>query len=96
MKVRNHISGALDMVLVGIQHAGMLANQKKHVNLSNGNSGTYLILLSDDDSGFVPYRIDNFSMEVPSVFLVERIGYSIDIALQLFFGLLEFLISFVP
>lgn len=26
--------------------------------------GTNLILLSDDDTGFMPYRIDNFSKEV--------------------------------
>ncbi|CAA7410691.1 unnamed protein product [Spirodela intermedia] len=63
VKVRNHVSGALDMVRVEIQNANMLINETKDVGVSTGNSGTYLILLSDDDSGFMPYRIDNFSME---------------------------------
>lgn len=67
VKVRNHVSGALDMVRVEIQNANMLINETKDVGASTGNSGTYLILLSDDDSGFMPYRIDNFSMEVTKV-----------------------------
>ncbi|MQL85897.1 hypothetical protein Taro_018428, partial [Colocasia esculenta] len=62
VKVRNYVSGSLEMVRVEIQNAD-LSNDDKVIGASNGNSGTYLILLSDDDSGFMPYRIDNFSME---------------------------------
>uniref|UniRef100_A0A1D1Z4D3 Putative vacuolar protein sorting-associated protein 13A n=1 Tax=Anthurium amnicola TaxID=1678845 RepID=A0A1D1Z4D3_9ARAE len=63
VKVRNYASGALDMVRVEIQNAGLSVNEEKVIGASNGTCGTYLILLSDDDSGFMPYRIDNFSME---------------------------------
>ncbi|XP_078445725.1 vacuolar protein sorting-associated protein, putative (DUF1162) isoform X2 [Wolffia australiana] len=63
VKLRNHVSGALDLIRVEIQNAGLLVNKGTDLDSSDGNSGTYLILLSDDDSGFMPYRIDNFSME---------------------------------
>lgn len=60
------------MVRVEVQHADFANHHSKSVQ-SNGNSATLLILLSDDKTGFMPYRIDNFSMEVPShyAFLLE-------------------------
>jgi hypothetical protein len=43
-------------------------HSKKFSGRNNINTGTVLILLSDDKTGFVPYRIDNFSMEVNSLY----------------------------
>lgn len=64
LKMRNFYSGALTMVRVEVQNADVSTRDEKIVGSSNGNSGTNLILLSDDDTGFMPYRIDNFSKEV--------------------------------
>lgn len=64
VKMRNYVTGAIDMVRVEIQNADMLAMNEETFGHSNDTSGTQLILLSHDDTGFMPYRIDNFSMEV--------------------------------
>lgn len=64
VKIRNHISGAVNMIRVEVQSADVSIEDEKIVGSPHGNSGTNLILLSDDDTGFMPYRIDNFSMEV--------------------------------
>lgn len=63
VKLRNYVTGALQMVRVEVQNASAAVGDVKSVDNSDGSLGTYLILLSDDDTGFMPYRIDNFSME---------------------------------
>ncbi|KAL4187276.1 hypothetical protein AMTRI_Chr09g38240 [Amborella trichopoda] len=62
VKMHNYVTGALNMVRVEVQNTDFSIQDKRLFYSSNGNSGTYLILLSDDDTGFMPYRIDNFSM----------------------------------
>jgi hypothetical protein len=62
--MRNIASGLSYMVRVEVQNADLDVYSKKFSGKSNVNTGTVLILLSDDKTGFVPYRIDNFSMEV--------------------------------
>ncbi|XP_058197048.1 uncharacterized protein LOC131313017 isoform X3 [Rhododendron vialii] len=63
VKMRNYVSGAVNMIRVEVQTADISFQEEKIVGSVNGNSGTNLILLSDDDTGFMPYRIDNFSKE---------------------------------
>lgn len=63
VKMRNN-SGALRMIRVEVQNANVSSTNEKIVGSLHGNSGTNLILLSEDDTGFMPYRIDNFSKEV--------------------------------
>lgn len=58
------------MIRVEVQNADVSIKGERIVGSSHGNSGTNLILLSDDDTGFMPYRIDNFSKEV-SISLVD-------------------------
>lgn len=65
MKMRNN-AGVLRMIRVEVQNANVSAKDEKIIGSLHGNSGTNLILLSDDDTGFMPYRIDNFSKEVSS------------------------------
>jgi hypothetical protein len=67
LKVRNSASGVSYMVRVEVQNADLDVHCKKFSGRNNINTGTVLILLSDDKTGFVPYRIDNFSMEVTSL-----------------------------
>lgn len=64
IKMRNYISGAINMIRVEVQSADVSIREEKIVGSPHGNSGTNLILLSDDDTGFMPYRIDNMSREV--------------------------------
>jgi len=52
------------MIRVEVQNADISMGDEKIVGNIKGNSGTNLILLSDDDTGYMPYRIDNFSKEV--------------------------------
>lgn len=75
VKLRNYVSNALNMVRVEVQNADVSIQDEKVVGSLHGNSGTNLILLSDDDTGYMPYRIDNFSKEVGA--LVQLI-YSLD------------------
>lgn len=56
------------MIRVEVQNADVSIRDEKIVGSLNGNSGTNLILLSDDDTGYMPYRIDNFSKEVRDCF----------------------------
>ncbi|KAL3502378.1 hypothetical protein ACH5RR_036827, partial [Cinchona calisaya] len=63
VKMWNYISGAVNMMRVEVQSADVSIEDEKIVGSPHGNSGTNLILLSDDDTGFMPYRIDNFSKE---------------------------------
>ncbi|KAK3033799.1 hypothetical protein RJ639_034370 [Escallonia herrerae] len=44
-------------------NADVSIRDEKVMGSPHGNYGTNLILLSDDDTGFMPYRIDNFSRE---------------------------------
>lgn len=66
MKMRNSASGVSNMVRVEVQNADIDIHSKKIAGRNNSTTGTILILLSDDKTGFVPYRIDNFSLEVNS------------------------------
>ncbi|KAL6659540.1 hypothetical protein ACP70R_003580 [Stipagrostis hirtigluma subsp. patula] len=63
LKMRNSASGVSNMVRVEVQNADIDIHSKKFSGRNNINTGTILILLSDDKTGFVPHRIDNFSME---------------------------------
>lgn len=65
VKVRNHTSGATQMLRVEVSTMTPAeTTSSKGVGPGSGNLGTRLIMLSDDETGFMPYRIDNFSMEV--------------------------------
>ena len=60
LKVRNLVTGATQVLRVEVQNAAFL-----HAESATDNSlGTYMIFLSEDEGGFMPYRIDNFSVEV--------------------------------
>ncbi|KAK7274520.1 hypothetical protein RIF29_15613 [Crotalaria pallida] len=63
LKMRNFVSGTLNMVRVEVQNADISMQDEKIVGRIKGNSGTNLILLSDDDTGYMPYRVDNFTKE---------------------------------
>lgn len=67
VKLRNYVSNALNMIRVEVQNADVSIGDEKIVGSLHGSSGTNLILLSDDDTGYMPYRIDNFSKEVSIV-----------------------------
>lgn len=68
LKLRNFVSGTLHMIRVEVQNADISMGDDKIVGSIKSNSGTILILLSDDDTGYMPYRIDNFSKEVCPLF----------------------------
>ncbi|KAK1306903.1 hypothetical protein QJS10_CPA10g00690 [Acorus calamus] len=68
VKMRNYVSGAVNMVRVEVQNADVSITDDKIVGRSSGSLGTLLILLSDDNTGFMPYRIDNFSKENLRIF----------------------------
>lgn len=59
------------MIRVEVQNADVSIRDEKIVANVHGNSGTNLILLSDDDSGYMPYRIENFSKEVSNWLLYQ-------------------------
>ncbi|KAK7315042.1 hypothetical protein VNO77_33574 [Canavalia gladiata] len=63
LKMRNFVFGTSNMMRVEVQNADISIGDEKIVGNIKGNSGTNLILLSDDDTGYMPYRIDNFSKE---------------------------------
>ncbi|XP_022639322.1 uncharacterized protein LOC106768127 isoform X4 [Vigna radiata var. radiata] len=63
LKMRNFVFGTSNMIRVEVQNADISMGDEKIVGNIKGNSGTNLILLSDDDTGYMPYRIDNFSKE---------------------------------
>ncbi|KVH90901.1 hypothetical protein Ccrd_007067 [Cynara cardunculus var. scolymus] len=77
LKMRNYVSGAVNMVRVEVQNADDAIRNEKLVGNPHCDSGTNLILLSDDDTGFMPYRIDNFSKELPSVPIVRGAGFDL-------------------
>ena len=62
--MQNYVSGSSSMIQVEVQNADISVRDEKVVGSLRGNSGTILILLSDDDTEYMPYRIDNFSKEV--------------------------------
>ena len=69
VKVRNHSSGAMQMLRVEVSTmTSSSRSTNKDVGSGGESLGTCLILLSDDETGFMPYRIDNFSMEVDLFF----------------------------
>ncbi|XP_057415336.1 uncharacterized protein LOC130710179 isoform X3 [Lotus japonicus] len=63
LKMRNFVSGTSNMIRVEVQNADISMGDEKVIGSIKGNSGTNLILLSDDGTGYMPYRIDNFSKE---------------------------------
>ncbi|KAL8519790.1 hypothetical protein ACS0TY_010650 [Phlomoides rotata] len=63
LKVRNYMNTGVSMMRVEVRSADVSVEEEKIVGSTSGNSGTNLILLSDDDTGFMPYRIDNHSRE---------------------------------
>ncbi|XP_019702812.1 uncharacterized protein [Elaeis guineensis] len=63
VKMRNYVSGASNMVRVEVQNADLAISDENLIKNSDRNNVTQLILLSDDKTGFMPYRINNFSME---------------------------------
>uniref|UniRef100_A0A7I4B673 Uncharacterized protein n=1 Tax=Physcomitrium patens TaxID=3218 RepID=A0A7I4B673_PHYPA len=64
VKVRNHTSGATQMLRVEVSNmTSSDTSSIRGVGSGSGSLGTCLISLSDDETGFLPYRIDNFSME---------------------------------
>lgn len=67
VKLRNYVSNSLNMIRVEVQNADVSIEDEKIVGSLHGSSGTNLILLSDDDTGYMPYRVDNFSKEVSIV-----------------------------
>jgi hypothetical protein len=74
LKMRNSASGVSNMIRVEVQNADIDVHSNKFAGRNNSNTGTILILLSDDKTGFVPYRVDNFSMEVTSSCCVVHFG----------------------
>ncbi|XP_074272572.1 intermembrane lipid transfer protein VPS13-like isoform X1 [Silene latifolia] len=67
VKMRNYVSGTLNMIRVEVQNADVIQDEKI-IGDTERKSGTIFILLSDDDTGFVPYRIDNFSKETLRIY----------------------------
>ncbi|CAE6119278.1 unnamed protein product [Arabidopsis arenosa] len=63
LKIWNYVNKAFNMVRVEVQNANMSSGDEKIVGSVHGHVGTNFILLSDDDMGYMPYRIDNFSNE---------------------------------
>lgn len=68
VKMRNYITGSSNVLRIEVQNVDVSIDNKI-VGNGHGNLGTNLILLSDDDTGYVPYRIDNFSKEVGDIVL---------------------------
>lgn len=69
LKMRNYMTTAVSMLRVEVRNADVSVGEEMIVGSTTGNSGTNLILLSDDDTGFMPYRIDNHSREVRKCFI---------------------------
>ncbi|KAL5726588.1 hypothetical protein ACHQM5_009620 [Ranunculus cassubicifolius] len=67
IKMRNE-NGTSSIVRVGVQNADVIIGDEIVVESPSGTSATLLILLSDDVTGFMPYRIDNFSMETLRIY----------------------------
>lgn len=67
LKIWNYVNKAFNMVRVEVQNANMSSGDERIVGGVHGNVGTNFILLSDDDMGYMPYRIDNFSNEVSNL-----------------------------
>eukprot|EP00250_Pteridium_aquilinum_P003331 c13650_g2_i1 orf=2-889(+) len=63
LKMRNLVTGVTQILRAEVQNALSLENELHDISSTNNSLGTYLILLSDDESGFMPYRIENFSLE---------------------------------
>lgn len=68
LKMRNFVLGTSNMIRVEVQNADISMGDEKIVGNIKGNSGTNLILLSDDYTGYMPYRIDNFSKEILRIY----------------------------
>lgn len=76
VKMRNYVSGVSNMVRVEVQNADLGISNENLFKRTNSNSTTQLILLSDDKTGFMPYRIDNFSMEVINLFELLNLEFA--------------------
>jgi hypothetical protein len=73
LKIWNYVNKAFNMVRVEVQNANMSSGDEKIVGSVHGHVGTNFILLSDDDMGYMPYRIDNFSNEVSNVMIDDSV-----------------------
>ena len=62
MKMRNYVFGSIE-----VQNADVSSGDEK-VGSLHGNSRIILTLLSDDDTAYMPYRVENFSKEVSILF----------------------------
>ncbi|XP_021760935.1 LOW QUALITY PROTEIN: uncharacterized protein LOC110725772 [Chenopodium quinoa] len=67
VKMRNYFSGASNVIRIEVQNADVIQDEKI-IDNAIGKSGTNFILLSDDDTGFMPYRIDNFTKETLRIY----------------------------
>ena len=63
VKMRNYVSGSIE-----VQNADVSSGDEKVFGSLHGNSRTILTLLLDDDTGYMPYRVENFSKEVSILF----------------------------
>lgn len=68
IKVHNYMTKSVTMLHVEVRSADVSDGGEKIVGSTTGTSGTNLIVLSEDHTGFMPYRIDNHSREVGFVF----------------------------
>lgn len=72
VKVRNHTTGATQMLRVEVSIVGGSAGGAEGAGPAGGGLGTCLILLSNDETGFMPYRIENFTLEVHWSFIQHK------------------------
>ncbi|KAH7441415.1 hypothetical protein KP509_03G037800 [Ceratopteris richardii] len=63
LKMRNMGTGTTQILRVEVQNAGSFQHASNAMPSTDNSLGTFLLLISDDESGFMPYRIENFSLE---------------------------------
>lgn len=72
VKVRNHTTGQMHMLRVEVSSMLASAGGAQGAGPAGGSLGTHLILLSDDETGFMPYRIENFTLEVRLLLTIQK------------------------
>ncbi|EFJ34124.1 hypothetical protein SELMODRAFT_439148 [Selaginella moellendorffii] len=60
VKVYNHLTGVKEMLRVVVSDANAAGDS---IGSGNDRLGTFYIIVTNDETGFMPYRIDNFSKE---------------------------------
>ncbi|KAJ7542559.1 hypothetical protein O6H91_09G000500 [Diphasiastrum complanatum] len=63
VKMHNYVTGAREIIRVEVTIASTHAADEAYVRSAGGSHGTCLIVITNDETGFMPYRIENFSME---------------------------------